>query len=833
MLVNINRGSKGIKEYLETGRKKDRDFSRDSADKRVVLSGDLELTDSIIKTVPTKSKYYHMVLSFKEDYVSNEDMKKAVDAFEKFAFSSYSKDEYNFYAEAHQPKLKSYVNKETGEIKIRKPHLHIVVPEINLIKGTQLKPLGFIKTQSLNYIDAFTEKYNMEHGFASPKNNRSNILKNHNMVLREEVLNHIIDNKIDSYEKFKIYLNDSFENVKTRNEHKPNSYFNIKPEYHTKGTNLNDFVFTKEFIENYPYEKKLEFLEQSAENEGFIEKSEPKIDNSKLKDYNNLLNHWNEVIAKEIKYINQNTKYYKEVYKDLSKQEKIEVLNQKEKEFYKKYNLKQEIENEIKDLNINTLEIKFTHANLNKSNEILQKINDYKEKKRLENIDFSKINIEKAYDILKLERGVRENKYKLDNKNIYLNNNSQVRISLKEFLGEELNMLAGEIQLLEDSIQRIEHDYNKKGKVMAIKINIKTNKKDNTKVDYYQMGKQDVAGRFTGAIADKASEHDTALAYAIDGKVVTLEQFKEKQPEMYKEIEDKTNTLFNINETERYNDKFRAFVKNRNISLSQDGFGHANSKYNFKELDPVEMGITKFEDAKKLDKNFFQIAKDFVTAKDFRDNIKVKMHDFKDKIKNLMISKPELAASNLVLAAQLQEMKIKLESIKTYQQALEKNQELSKELDPKIQQQNQEPQEQKEFSFKEILKEVKGLGDKLEDAKEISEIAQNPDFKDKRDTALELLNNLKDKPEICQLKDAQIENLKLGEAKAVNLMIDNNLQVESLKAVKEFIGVLKSVKDMSLEQSLDFENLLGKTLEKMEVKQQGKEQNQSKGMERE
>ena len=41
MLIRINGGAGGIKEYLEDGQKKDRFYTRDELDERVILDGDL------------------------------------------------------------------------------------------------------------------------------------------------------------------------------------------------------------------------------------------------------------------------------------------------------------------------------------------------------------------------------------------------------------------------------------------------------------------------------------------------------------------------------------------------------------------------------------------------------------------------------------------------------------------------------------------------------------------------------------------------------------------------------------------------------------------------
>ena len=241
MLIVINGGKEGIVEYLKNEKKKDREFTRDELDKRLVLQGDLELTNNIINSLDYKENYHHITLSFKEDYVSEKDLKKASDEFEKFVKASFKDEEINFYSEAHIPKIKSYKSK-SGELVIKKPHIHIVIPNQNLLSGKNLKPLGYVK-KNTHYIDSFQELFNQEHGFQSPKDNLRNEfnlestiisrqkgdLFTRNISEKEEILSQIIDKKIDSYEKFQDYLKTQGV-VKTRNKDKDNnnSFFNCK-----------------------------------------------------------------------------------------------------------------------------------------------------------------------------------------------------------------------------------------------------------------------------------------------------------------------------------------------------------------------------------------------------------------------------------------------------------------------------------------------------------------------------------------------------------------------------------------------------------------------------
>ncbi|MDF4825590.1 relaxase, partial [Vibrio parahaemolyticus] len=112
MLIRVGGGKGGIKEYLEEGIKNGRDYSRDELDERVILDGDLSLTNDIIQSMETEGeKYLHITLSFKEDHIDNATLHAITQEFKAFAMTAYQEDEYSFYAEAHLPKIKSYVDK--------------------------------------------------------------------------------------------------------------------------------------------------------------------------------------------------------------------------------------------------------------------------------------------------------------------------------------------------------------------------------------------------------------------------------------------------------------------------------------------------------------------------------------------------------------------------------------------------------------------------------------------------------------------------------------------------------------------------------------------------
>ncbi|WP_216826945.1 hypothetical protein [Klebsiella variicola] len=130
MIVRFGGGNSGIAEYLEKGRKADRDYSREEMDHRLILSGDLSLTDTIIDSIENKGqeRYLHITLSFHETEISRETLQAVTDEYKSLLMNAYHDDEYSFYAEAHLPKLTHIADNKTGELIERKPHIHIVVP---------------------------------------------------------------------------------------------------------------------------------------------------------------------------------------------------------------------------------------------------------------------------------------------------------------------------------------------------------------------------------------------------------------------------------------------------------------------------------------------------------------------------------------------------------------------------------------------------------------------------------------------------------------------------------------------------------------------------------
>jgi hypothetical protein len=347
MLVRIRGGEAGIKEYLERGRKGGRDFDRAELDERVILAGDLELTDAIIKGMSKEGeRYLHVTISFKEDEISRATLEAITEEFRAFAFAAFETDEYNFYAEAHLPKIKSYEDRQSGELIERKPHIHIVIPETNLLTGRGLNPFGRVEHQ-IKFIEAWQEASNNRHGLASPKDHRraeftdeSTILARHKgdyfegsrHELKGRLLAEVLERGITDFAEFGALVAEHGA-VRTRNAGKPGAYLNVKPEDVAKGINLKEYVFSREFIELSAAEKLKALAADQRQRSEYETRQAPR---PTAADIEGRLTEWREVRAAEVKYLNSgNRKEYAE-YRAADSEQKRAILAAKAVKFYAK-----------------------------------------------------------------------------------------------------------------------------------------------------------------------------------------------------------------------------------------------------------------------------------------------------------------------------------------------------------------------------------------------------------------------------------------------------------------------------------------------------------------
>ncbi|MBD9358939.1 LPD7 domain-containing protein [Methylomonas albis] len=365
MLIRISGGESGIKDYLEDGQKQGRDYSREELDERVILDGDLKLTDAIIHKMNNDGdKYLHITLAFKEDEISRDSLQAITQDFKAFAFSAFQDDEYSFYAEAHLPRIKSYTHAKTGEVVERKPHIHIVIPKYNLLSGESLNPFGLVERQ-VKYLEAIQETLNNRYGLASPKDNRralftddsemlsrykGDTFKGGNKVFKSALLTELLERQITDYDDFKTLLAEQGE-VKIRNEGKDNEYLWIKPHAggDGKGINLRDAAFSRDFIELSHVQKMQQLATESR-----YETTTPPRDNQAQ--YDQALQEWHKQRAKEIKYVYLGKRSQYDAYKQATVEEKAKLLIDREQRFYQKHLPEPIEEDRLTDTNTDHLE---------------------------------------------------------------------------------------------------------------------------------------------------------------------------------------------------------------------------------------------------------------------------------------------------------------------------------------------------------------------------------------------------------------------------------------------------------------------------------------------
>lgn len=84
--------------------------------------------------------------------------------------NAYHPDEYSFYAEAHLPKIRHIGIIALVNLLKRKPHIHIVIPKVNLITEKFLNPVGDVtKGHTIEQLDAIQEFINNKYNLDSPK----------------------------------------------------------------------------------------------------------------------------------------------------------------------------------------------------------------------------------------------------------------------------------------------------------------------------------------------------------------------------------------------------------------------------------------------------------------------------------------------------------------------------------------------------------------------------------------------------------------------------------------------------------------------------------------
>lgn len=262
MLVRVNSAAAGIKDYLETGRKRGREFDRDLIDLRLPLTGNIELLDAMIDTIHTKqegdAKYLHITIGFAEQFTNAETcgpgqinaavIQEVVEAYRAALMVAYDSSEYLFYSEAHIPKVTHELNALTGEYVTRLPHVHIVIPYRNLENDRFLNPFGWLRSATVPF--ALQEKINRRFGLKSPQASRrdpgspQHPLGKHNnsfegqspKQIRAYLASLVEDKYVNTFEEL-IEAASQIGIVSVR-KGKSSEYLNVKPSWADRGVNI-------------------------------------------------------------------------------------------------------------------------------------------------------------------------------------------------------------------------------------------------------------------------------------------------------------------------------------------------------------------------------------------------------------------------------------------------------------------------------------------------------------------------------------------------------------------------------------------------------------------
>lgn len=353
MIIEVSSGKAGLATYLEHGQKQGREFHRDEIDQRVPLFGDLAAWKIACEDANSKGNTYdHFTLSFSEDYVSDEILKKAVDEFREHLFAAWPESEryrIPFYAEAHRPKIQTYTNSQTGEVVDRKTHIHIGVGRHDLLTGKHQRLIGYLGkggADNTKYLDAFQESFNARHGLSSPKlspritpENAIDILARYTgqvpnalgtfnerkSDIETRIQKAVIDHGVTTWKGFEKLLKQFGEVSKVR-AGRSNESFAIKPGDSTKRMRLEGVFFQREFIERPTAEKVA--IVQARAREAFVEQMAPRLEPAHLA---STLEEWRQVKSREIRHLHTGSDFYKSQYLPADAETRAQILDELER----------------------------------------------------------------------------------------------------------------------------------------------------------------------------------------------------------------------------------------------------------------------------------------------------------------------------------------------------------------------------------------------------------------------------------------------------------------------------------------------------------------------
>ncbi len=352
MLIRPRGAESGFGDYLERGIKAGRSQTRDELDTRIPLAGDLALFEEVVNSMQNEGeRYMHLTFSFKEHSIPGDVLKNITEEFRQFAFSAYGSDEYVMYAEAHIPKILSYVDPD-GVVRERLPHIHLGVVNENQLTGKPLLPFGKVSINQ-HFIDAFQEHINAKYGLSSPKDNprieiedaadmlgrygAADFYGQRNIDIKSQLAREILSGQIATFDDLKKAAG-RYGEVGTGKKGRSDEYLKVYLPGQ-KGKNgkpvamrLEKRVFSKEFLAKSPEERRK--IVEAAIQEGYREAQQVKKEPAHV---SKLLNEWHSTRARELKHIHFGSKFYKTEYKPADQQTRLQLLNKLDAEFNRQW----------------------------------------------------------------------------------------------------------------------------------------------------------------------------------------------------------------------------------------------------------------------------------------------------------------------------------------------------------------------------------------------------------------------------------------------------------------------------------------------------------------
>lgn len=346
MLIRVRGAQEGFANYLEHGQKKGRNMHRDVLDERIPLAGDLNLFEQVVSKIDREGeKYMHFTLAFDGDMVTPETLKAAVKEFvEGFALSAYKNDEYMYYAEAHKPRVLSYTNEATGQFVTRKIHIHIGIPDTNLLTGERLSPFGLVK-HNLKYIDAFQEDFNARYGLHSPKDSprldgvsladmltrygKQELLGQRHTDLKAAIGAEIVNGEIKDFAALKTRLSE-FGTVKVaRAEFEGREYLKVTPPGAKQAIRFDKIVFSPLFLSKPPEERR-----RIVEDRASTKYREAQAAKNAPEHTGPILAAWHSIRARELKHLASDLKnpkgasvFFREQYQPADPATRVKLLD--------------------------------------------------------------------------------------------------------------------------------------------------------------------------------------------------------------------------------------------------------------------------------------------------------------------------------------------------------------------------------------------------------------------------------------------------------------------------------------------------------------------------